>query len=89
MDILAYLSSNQFDFIDRVNFSCNNKVIRTVCFKRLTGRNISSGEITFFKVGTCSYDLKSVELGCKMTKEKTGKYMSLKNLDERIAYTFG
>lgn len=89
MPILEYLTDNDFEFIDRVGYSTNLKVSRTVCFKRLTGRNSSSGKITFFYSGNCSYSLKSVELGCKMSKERTEKYASLEKLEERIIATFG
>ncbi len=89
MYILDYLTSNDFEFIDRVGYSTNLKVSRTVCFKRLTGRNSSSGKITYFYSGNCSYTLKSTELGCKVTKERSEKYASLEKLKQRITATFG
>jgi hypothetical protein len=89
MRLTDYLNNNDFEFIDRVGFSTNERVSRTVCFKRLSGRNSSSGKVTFFKVGTVSYSLQSKELGCKDYKALSARHTSLEKLDERISTIFG
>ena len=89
MPILEYLTNNDFEFIDRVGYSTNTQVSRTVCFKRLMGRNSSSGLVTYFKEGTVSYKLKNIELGTKKTNERKARRVSLNELDERITATFG
>ena len=89
MRLTEYLNANDFEFIDRVNYSTNEKVSRTVLFKRLKGRNVCSGKVTYFKEGTCSYSLKNSELGCKKNNESTATRTSLERLDARMLTVFG
>ena len=89
MKIATYLSSHNFYFIDKVNYSTNAQVIRTVSFKRLTGRNSSSGKVTYFKSGTVSYSLICREPEFREPKYLEARYTSLEKLESRLLLLFG
>ncbi len=89
MRLTDYLNNNNFEFTDRVGFSTNERVSRTVCFKRISGRNFASGKITYFKEGTCSYSLSNNEPGYNSSKVLKARHTSLERLDERINTLFG
>lgn len=89
MPILEYLCDKDFEFIDRVGFSSNNQVSRTVCFNRVMGSNSSSGLVTFFKEGSVSYKLINVELVSKETYKRNAHRVSVHQLEQRMTDAFG
>ena len=89
MLIKEYLSNNKFDFVDRVNFSKNKKVIRTICFNKTKDNIVSSGKITIFKEGTFSYQFTNNKLGGSNIKNYQAQHTTLEELGDRLQSAFG